>query len=162
MTGLLTDETASTLVTTLTVSGGGFFLRTSPFQPSFHSSDRTQKFSHQNGLFRTMAQPKRLFPVCGTVPQPNHRFKLVSLRCSFNAQTTIPRPLLFSRRRFLVTVANVTLRNADFYKVNRSHLIWRIRYEERFQRTDHVSSNKRITSRLFVTTIFASAVDLNF
>ena len=109
-----------------------------------------------------MAQPKRLFPVCGTVPQPNHRFKLVSLRCSFNAQTTIPRPLLFSRRRFLVTVANVTLRNADFYKVNRSRLIWRIRFEERFQRTDHVSSNKRITSRLFVTTIFASAVDLNF
>ena len=87
---------------------------------------------------------------------------LFLLRCSFNAQTTIPRPLLFSRRRFLVTVANVTLRNADFYKVNRSRLIWRIRYEERFQRTDHVSSNKRITSRLFVTTIFASAVDLNF
>ena len=144
------------------MSGGGFFLRTSPFQPSFHSSDRTQKFSHQNGLFRTMAQPRGFFQCVEQCLNQIIVLNLFLLRCSFNAQTTIPRPLLFSRRRFLVTVANVTLRNADFYKVNRSRLIWRIRYEERFQRTDHVSSNKRITSRLFVTTIFASAVDLNF
>lgn len=101
-----------------------------PFQPSFHSSDRTQKFSHQNGLFRTMAQPKRLFPMRGTVPQPNHRFKLVSLRCSFNAQTTVPRPFLFSRRRLPVTVATVTLRNANFYKskqvtLNLANSLWR-------------------------------------
>lgn len=93
-----------------------FFLRTSPFQPCFHSSDRTQKFSHQNGLFRTMAQPKSFFPKRGTKPQPNHCFKLVTLRCSFNVQTTVPRPFLFSRRRVPVTVANVTLRNANFYK----------------------------------------------
>lgn len=101
-----------------------------PFQPSFHSSDRTQKFSHQNGLFRTMAQPKRLFPMRGTVPQANHRFKLVSLRCSFNAQTTVPRPFLFSRRRLPVTVATVTLRNANFYKsklvtLNLANSLWR-------------------------------------
>ena len=93
-----------------------FFVRASTFQPCFRSSDRTQKFSHQNGLFRTMAQHKSFFPMRGTVPQPNHCFKLVTLRCSFNVQTTVPRPFLFSRRRVPVTVANVTLRNANFYK----------------------------------------------
>lgn len=73
---------------------------------------------------------QRLFPVCGTVPQPNHRFKLVSFRCSFNAQTTVPRPFLFRRRRLPVTVANVTLRNANFYKskqvtLNLANSLWR-------------------------------------
>lgn len=56
------------------------------------------------------------FPMCGTVPQPNNCFKLVTFRCSFNVQTTVPRPFLLSRRRVPVTVANVTLPNANFYK----------------------------------------------